>query len=87
MENDRQDRRNPQLNLDNDGSTIYQFRIEGYLGSHWKNWFGEVDISLQKNGFTLLTAPVVDQAALHGLLKKIRNAGMTLDSVLRVKSV
>ncbi len=62
----------------------YQIRIKGHLGSQWKDWFEGLTITLEDNGDTLLTGPVVDQAALHGLLKKVRDLGMPLLSVSRV---
>ena len=63
---------------------IYQIRIEGQLGRQWTDWFGGMTIRLADNGDTLLTGVVVDQAALHGLLKKVRNLGMPLISVIRM---
>ena len=64
---------------------IYQIRIKGHLGREWTDWFGGLAITLEDNGDTLLTGPVVDQAALHGLLKKVRDLAMPLVSVIRVK--
>jgi hypothetical protein len=64
---------------------IYQIRIKGHLGGQWTDWFGGLSISLQDNGDTLLTGPVVDQAALHGLLRKVRDLGMPLLSVMYVE--
>ncbi len=63
---------------------VYQIRIKGHLGRQWTDWFGGLTITLEDNGDTLLTGPVVDQAALHGLLKKVRDLGMPLLSVSRV---
>ena len=60
---------------------VYQFRIKGHLGSQWTDWFEGLTITLQEDGDTLLTGPVADQAALHGLLKKVRDLGMPLLSV------
>lgn len=65
---------------------IYQIRITGHLGRQWKEWFGGLSITLEDNGDTLLTGAVVDQAALHGLLKKVRDLGMPLISVNRAGS-
>lgn len=64
---------------------VYQIRIKGHLGSRWTDWFGDMTITLEENGETLLTGPVVDQAALHGLLRKVRDLGMPLISAIRVK--
>ena len=64
----------------------YQIRIEGHLDQQWTEWFEGLVITLEDNGDTLLTGPVVDQAALHGLLKKVRDLGMPLLSVDPVKS-
>ena len=64
---------------------IYQIRIKGHLDSQWTDWFEGLTITLE-NGDTLLTGPVVDQAALHGLLKKVRDLGMPLVSVVQVQS-
>ena len=64
---------------------VYQIRLEGHLGRQWTDWFGGLTITLEENGETLLTGPVVDQAALYGLLRKVRDLGMPLLSVNRVK--
>jgi hypothetical protein len=63
---------------------VYQIRIKGHLGRQWSDWFGGLTIILEENGDTLLTGPVVDQAALHGLLRKVRDLGMPLISVNRL---
>jgi hypothetical protein len=62
----------------------YQIRVKGHLGSQWTDWFGGLTVTLEDNGDTLLTGPVVDQAALHGLLRKVRDLGMPLVSVVRL---
>ena len=70
---------------DPDQPVIYEIRIKGHLGQQWTDWFGGLTITQEDNGNTLLTGPVVDQAALHGLLKKVRDLGMPLLSVNRVQ--
>jgi hypothetical protein len=67
-----------------DEPMVYQIRIKGHLGPQWTEWFGGLSITLEDDGDTLLTGPVVDQAALHGLLKKVRDLGMPLLSAVRV---
>jgi hypothetical protein len=64
---------------------VYQIRLQGHLGRQWTDWFGGLTITLEDNGETLLTGPVADQAALHGLLKKVRDLGLPLLSVNRVE--
>ena len=62
----------------------YQIRVKGHLGSQWTDWFGGLTVTLEDNGDTVLTGPVVDQAALYGLLKKVRDLGIPLVSVVRI---
>jgi len=64
-----------------DRPVVYQIRLKGYLSAQWTDWFGGLTVKLEKNGDTLLTGPVRDQAALFGLLKKVRDLGLTLVSV------
>jgi hypothetical protein len=64
---------------------IYQIRIKGHLSREWTDWFEGLTITALDNDETLLTGPVLDQAALHGLLRKVRDRGMPLVSVMRVK--
>jgi hypothetical protein len=64
---------------------IYEIRIKGHLDDKWADRFEGLTITLEENGDTLLTGPVIDQAALHGLLKKVRDLGMPLLSVCPVE--
>ena len=64
-----------------DESGLYEIRLKGHLNDRWADRFGDVTITLEDNGNTLLTCPVIDQAALHGLLKRVRDLGMPLLSV------
>lgn len=63
---------------------IYEIRITGHLSPEWMEWFEGLTVSPEEGGNTLLAGPVADQAALHGLLKKIRDLGMVLVSVNQV---
>ena len=59
----------------------YEIRLKGQLDARWATWFDGLAITLDENGNTLLRGPVADQAALHGLLKKVRDVGLPLLSV------
>ena len=61
----------------------YRFRVRGHLDDRWSDWFGGLAIHLQEDGTTLLVGPVVDQAALHGVIARIRDLGLPLLSVRR----
>lgn len=63
----------------------YEIRLKGHLENRWVDWFEALTITLEDNGETRLTGPVVDQAALHGLLRKVRDLGMLLISVKRIE--
>ncbi len=64
---------------------IYQIRVKGHLSRNFTDWFSGLTVTALDNGETLLTGPVVDQAALHGLLRKVRDLAMPLVSVICVK--
>jgi len=65
----------------NSESNLYEIRLQGHLDKRWTDWFDGLTITLEDNGDTVLAGPVVDQAALHGLLKKVRDLGLPLRSV------
>jgi len=60
---------------------VYEIRIQGHLGPEWSDWFEGLTVTLEEDGNTLLRGPVNDQAALHGLLRKVRDLGVPLLSV------
>ena len=66
-------------------SEVYEIRLSGHLDARWVKWFDGLTITLKEGGDTLITGPVVDQAALHGLLKKVRDVGLPLLSVNTIK--
>jgi hypothetical protein len=70
---------------DHDEPGLYEIRIKGHLDDRWVSWFGDLTLTREDNGETLLTGPVVNQAALHGLLRKVRDLGMPLLSVTRLR--
>ena len=65
---------------------VYQIRIKGRLDQEWSDWFEGLTIAVDDNGDTLMSGPVADQAALHGLLKKVRDLGMPLLSITCVEN-
>ena len=75
----------PKTRTDTDQPVIYEIRIKSHLGSQWQDWFDGLTIKLVENGESLLTGPVIDQAALHGLIKRVRDLGVPLISVNRVE--
>jgi hypothetical protein len=68
-----------------DEPAVYQIRLAGQLGVEWTEWFEDLKVTAEEDGTTLLSGLLADQAALHGLLKKIRDVGMPLLSVNRVE--
>jgi len=65
---------------------IFKIRLQGHLDTRWASWFDGLTITLTEDGDTVLTGPVVDQPALHGLLKKVRDLGIPLLSVCHISS-
>ncbi len=63
----------------------YEIRLKGHLDARWAEWFDGLTITLKENDSTLLNGPIADQAALHGILKKVRDLGLTLLSVNSVE--
>ena len=64
---------------------MYEIRLEGHLGPEWTDWFEGLTLTLVDNGESLLTCAVVDQAALYGLLRKVRDVGLPLVSIIHVE--
>ncbi|MDQ6754602.1 MAG: hypothetical protein M3017_14680 [Actinomycetota bacterium] len=62
----------------------YQIRLQGHLDSHWATWFDGLTLTTESDGTTIISGPVADQAALHGLLQKVRDVGLPLVSVTSV---
>jgi hypothetical protein len=75
----------PNFQTGPDPAMIYEIRIKGRLGQQWRTWFEGLTITQADNGETLITGPVVDQAALYGLLRKVRDLGLPLISVTQVQ--
>jgi hypothetical protein len=69
---------------DRDEPGLYQIRVKGHLDDKWAGWFEGLSITREDNGDTLLSGLVVDQAALHGLLRKVRDLGLPLVSVVHI---
>ena len=66
---------------DSNPTMKYEIRVAGHLPPHWSEWFEGFTVALESDGTTRLTGPVIDQAALYGLLKKVRDLGLPLISV------
>ncbi len=74
------------INDPTSNAQYYEIRLKGHLDTRWGNTFEGMTIVLEDNGNTRLTGPVIDQSALHGLLKKIRDLGIPLISINRVET-
>ena len=75
---------NPKFNTRKE--SVYQIKIRGHLDSQWSDWFNGLSVTTDQEGNTLITGPVVDDSALHGLLKRIRDLGMPLISCNQIQS-
>ena len=64
---------------------IYEIKLKGHLNANWADWFDEMSFTHENDGTTILTGEIVDQSALHGLLKKVRDLGLSLISVNQVE--
>jgi hypothetical protein len=71
----------PNAEVDPGHAPFYQIRLKGHLDREWADWFGGLTITLEEDGDTLLSGLVADQAALHSLLRKVRDLGVPLLSV------
>ena len=70
--------------MDDQGTAVYQIRIKGQLDDDWSEWFDDLTVTCDEHGGTTLCGPVIDQAALFGLLAKVRDLNLPLLSVCRV---
>lgn len=75
----------PRSTADHHEAGYYEIRLKGHLNQRWADWFEGLTITLEENGETRLTGSVADQAALHGLLKRVRDLGMELLAVNRIE--
>jgi hypothetical protein len=62
----------------------YEIRLKGHVDTRWTAWFDGLSLTLNSDGTTVMHGPVVDQAALHGVLQKVRDVGLPLVSVIRI---
>jgi hypothetical protein len=62
----------------------YEIRVKGHLGPRWAAWFDGLSLTTEEDGTTVISGPVVDQAALHGLLHKLRDVGIPLVSLIQL---
>jgi hypothetical protein len=69
-----------------DGAGRYEIRVKGRLDSRWADWFDGLSLTNESDGTTVIHGPVIDQAALHGLLRKLRDLNLPLISVTRVEA-
>jgi hypothetical protein len=77
--------RSTRVDGDRDEAGRYEVRLKGHLDGRWVAWFDGLSLSLEGDGMTVIRGPVADQAALHGLLQKVRDIGLPLVSVIRIE--
>jgi len=75
--------RSPTCRPEGDDAALYEIRIQGHLEARWSSWFDDLTLAHQPDGTTVLHGIVADQSALHGLLQRVRDLGLSLDSVTR----
>jgi hypothetical protein len=85
MSNSEQNDRTHASPDDQHTSERYEIRIKGHLDARWSTWFDGLSLSSEADGTTIIHGTVIDQAALHGLLRKVRDLGLTLLSVMHVE--
>ena len=73
------------IDTQNSNAKVFEIRLKGHLEARWELWFDGLTVTLEENGNTLLSGPLADQAALHGILKKVRDLGLILLSVNSVE--
>ncbi len=76
---------NGRVDPDRYGAGRCQIRLKGHLDARWAAWFDELNLSRETDGTTIIDGPIADQAALHGLLQKVRDVGLPLISVTYVE--
>jgi hypothetical protein len=74
------------VSADHDGIPQYEICVKGRLGPRWSAWFDGLSLTSEDDGTTVIRGPVVDQAALHGLLQKLRDVGIPLVSLTQIPS-
>jgi len=73
------------MDADHHEAGRYEIRLKGHLDGRWAAWFDDLSLSRERDGTTILRGPIPDQAALHGLLQRVRDTGLSLVSVIRLE--
>ena len=74
------------MDADHHEAGRYEIRLKGHLDDRWAAWFDGLSLSRESDGTTILRGPIPDQAALHGLLQRVRDTGLSLVSVIRLET-